>query len=92
MSVSMYLMMDHNQVQYVKFLKLIKFFRLHWICCKWRMLVIDQLEAIQANERNEDEEVEVIMTEYHQNAQHRISKTEANDTNTENAMSQIIAK
>ena len=29
----MYLMMDHNKLEYIKFLRLIKRMKLHWICC-----------------------------------------------------------
>ena len=44
-SVSMYLMMDHNNKQYLKFLKIIYFFRFHWMCCCCRYLVMDQMNS-----------------------------------------------
>ena len=36
MTISMYLMMDHNKVKYVKFLRFMHYFRIHYICycCK----------------------------------------------------------
>ena len=43
---SMYLMLDHNKEQYIKFLTIIYFFRLHWICCCWRHFVIDDIHSL----------------------------------------------
>ena len=43
---SMYLMMDHNQRKYLKFLSIIKHLKFHWICCCWRYKVIDQLNEL----------------------------------------------
>ena len=43
LNLSMYLMMDHNHKEYIKFLKKIQSLRLHFICCKWRYIVRDQL-------------------------------------------------
>eukprot|EP01084_Bolivina_argentea_P104056 186369_1 len=42
-SCSMFLMLDHNKKQYIKFLQCIYYLKCHWICCKWRYMVIDQL-------------------------------------------------
>ena len=46
---SMYLMMSHNEEEYVKFLRRIYWFKLHWICCKYRFIVSDQLEEIDGD-------------------------------------------
>lgn len=85
LSLSMYLMMEHNQTHFVK---LIKFFRLHWICCKWRMIVIDQLNAMETNTTSYHY---IRMTDQMNNAQIRM-KTMETHTKTEIAMSQVIAK
>ena len=47
-SISMFLMMDHNTCEYTKFLKLIKRLRLNWICCYWRHIVNDQLQELNS--------------------------------------------
>ena len=47
---SMYLMMDHNQTEYVQFLKFLRWFKLHWICCKWRYIVHEQLNELRQEE------------------------------------------
>ena len=41
--ISMYLMMDHNKLEYIKFLKCIKKLKIHWICCNCREIVTEQL-------------------------------------------------
>ena len=41
---SMYLMMDHNVTEYVKFLKVVQKIKLHWLCCKWRYFVMEELK------------------------------------------------
>lgn len=38
-SYSVYLMMDRNEEECQKFLRIIYKFGLHWICCKWKYLV-----------------------------------------------------
>ena len=43
-SLAMYLMLDHNKEDYVRFLKVIYFMKFHWVCCCWRYFVIDQLK------------------------------------------------
>ena len=45
-SLAMYLMMDHNKDKYVQFLRILRFCGLHWICCKWRNVVLDQLKEL----------------------------------------------
>ena len=45
-STSMYLMMEHNGKQYRKFLKIIYQLKLHWICCKWRYIIPNQLQQL----------------------------------------------
>ena len=47
LSLSMYLMMDHNEKQYRKYLKCIKCVKLHWICCNWRYIVVNQLSDLE---------------------------------------------
>ena len=46
MSYSIYLMMDHNKEKYLKFLRWTSYLKLHWICCCWRHIVIDQLNEV----------------------------------------------
>ena len=53
-SLSMYLMMEHNKEEYIKFLKLIKCMKLDWICCKWRNVVGYQLDEFR-NQVKDDE-------------------------------------
>ena len=45
LNYSMYLMMDHNERKYFKFLRVIHWMKLHWICCKWRYIVAEQLHG-----------------------------------------------
>ena len=49
MSVSMYLMMDHNRDQYVKFLKIVYRLKLHYLCLCCGRMVVQQLEDIEMN-------------------------------------------
>ena len=49
LSISMYLMMEHNELEYVKLLRIIHKFKLHWICCKYRYIVIEQLSQLEEN-------------------------------------------
>ena len=49
LSFSMYLMMEHNISQYILFLRLLKKFKLHFFCCCYRHIVIDQLEEINGD-------------------------------------------
>ena len=48
-SYSMYLMMDYNVKGYVKFLRVIHYLKLHFICCKYRSMVVDQLSELDKN-------------------------------------------
>ena len=41
-------MMDHNEKQYIKFLKCMYRIRLHWICCCCRHMVIEQLNELSS--------------------------------------------
>ena len=43
----MYLMMDHNETEYLKCLRCVHKLRLHWICCHWRHVVIEQLHDLE---------------------------------------------
>ena len=52
-SFAMYLMIEHNNKDYIKFLKVIRCLRLHWICLCWRNLVIQQIEQYE-NENNKN--------------------------------------
>ena len=45
---SMHLMMEYNVKQYIKFLKLIYYLRCHFICCKFRFMIIEQLNELQS--------------------------------------------
>ena len=44
---SMYLMLDHNKQQYLKFLRIISMFRFHLICFCWRHYVIDEIDSLE---------------------------------------------
>ena len=48
-SYSMFLMMDHNLEIYIKFLQIVRFLRLHYICFCWKHMVIDQLDLLVMN-------------------------------------------
>ena len=50
MSAAMYLMMDHNVKEYLRFLKVIRFLRLNYLCCGWRHFVLEQLEDLNENQ------------------------------------------
>ena len=43
---SMYLMMDHNKKEYLKFLRIVYFFKFHWICFCWRHFVIEEIDSL----------------------------------------------
>ena len=45
-TIAIYLMMDHNEDEYIKFLKIVHCLRFHAICCKYRNMVIDQLDEL----------------------------------------------
>ena len=45
----MFLMMEHNKDKYMDFLVVIHRFRLHYICCKWRHIVTDQVMEVEDN-------------------------------------------
>ena len=62
-SCSMYLMMDHNEKEYERFLKIIYYSRLHWICCKWRYIVTKELNKMHESREHIDEVVQVIKQE-----------------------------
>ena len=51
-SLSMYLMMDHNVKEYIRFLKVIQFLKLNYLCCQWRYFVVEQLECLDENVQN----------------------------------------
>ena len=55
-SLSMYLMMDHNVKQYIRFLKIVQFLKLNYLCCKWSYFVLEQLEDLDGN-------VQIVVTE-----------------------------
>ena len=46
LSFAMYLMMEHNESEYIKFLKLIYHLKLHFCCCRCRFIVMEQLEDL----------------------------------------------
>lgn len=46
---AMHLMMEHNKERYFEFLQRIYYLKLHWICCKYRYIVIDQIEEFESN-------------------------------------------
>ena len=68
LSISMYLMMDHNWKHYRLFLKVISQIKLHWICCKWRYILIDQLDELDTRLLYEvhGDEIESDMDKYYQ--------------------------
>ena len=49
LSVSMYLMMEHNKNEYVKFLRAVYYVRLYWLCCCCGHIVNDQLHELDDN-------------------------------------------
>ena len=48
-SLSMYLMMDHNRTEYLRFLKILQYLKLNYLCCKWRYFVLEQIEELDEN-------------------------------------------
>ena len=52
-SFAMYLMMEHNEAKYVKFLRLIQYFKLNYICCKYLYIVDDQLKELAVNDETD---------------------------------------
>ena len=42
-TISLYLMMDHNKLEYIKFLRIIKSFMPRWICKSCRKVIDDQI-------------------------------------------------
>ena len=52
----MYLMMDHNEKQYHKFLKLLYYSKVYYLCCCCKNMVIEQLNTLKDNETNNNEE------------------------------------
>ena len=66
-NVSMFLMMDHNKMEYVKFLKIINAMRLNWICCAYGDYIEKQISGLldNAEERNTDVDMTVISGQDH---------------------------
>ena len=67
--ISMYLMMDHNKNEYVRFLKFIRKSKVYWICCNCKAIVMQQLmefdddgSNLSALERRENMDVTEIDT------------------------------
>ena len=56
MSSAMYLMMDHNVKEYLKFLRVVRFLKLNYLCCGWRHFALEQLEDLTTNKERTDEE------------------------------------
>ena len=73
-----------KSVKYMKFLRVIQMWKLHWLCCKWRYFVTDQL-AVLGNERGLQEHDGIQLHK-------QPTRTMETHTNTEKIMSQVIAK
>ena len=66
MITSMYLMMDHNEREYMRFLKVVQFLKFHFLCCKWRHFVMEQLDdmeedvqiMVEVNNNNKESPIE----------------------------------
>ena len=43
---SMHLMMEHNEKEYYVSLKIVYYLKMHYLCCCWRSMVIDQLTVL----------------------------------------------
>ena len=48
-SLAMYLMLPHNMEQYAKFLKIVYWFKCHYVCCCYRNMVIEQLNELTSD-------------------------------------------
>ena len=84
MSYSMYLMMDHNQAQYFKFLRCIRCLRIHWMCCKWRYIVTDPLNELDPKGGEENDiKVASRSSDGVTNETYMERKLETNETNGE---------
>ena len=55
----MYLMMEYNDGEYLKFLKVVHYWKLHFICCKYRFIIKDQLKELQ--EFHDEDDGDVVM-------------------------------
>ena len=59
MSISMYLMMDHNIKKYQQFLKIVRRLKLNYLCCGWRYFVLEQLHDLDENRQMVENEMNV---------------------------------
>ena len=60
MNVSMYLMMDHNESKYIKFLKCMNRFKMDIFCyCCCRYMIIQQLNELDPNSNNNQVNLDV---------------------------------
>eukprot|EP01084_Bolivina_argentea_P178886 309173_1 len=74
-SYSVYLMLEHHTSQYVKFLKFLCYFKLHYIfCCKYRYIVVEQLNEMDV------EQTEIINAVKESDKQRNDSKTKTYET------------
>ena len=62
-SISMYLMMEHNDKAYAKFLRCTYRLKLHYLCCCYRGIISNQVrDSIIEQESNEDETTNAVTT------------------------------
>ena len=61
-TISIYLMMDHNKEKYFKFLNVILCIKLHWICCCFKNMVVEQKDNMDENVQNIASGMEVTKT------------------------------
>eukprot|EP01084_Bolivina_argentea_P063386 115750_1 len=52
-SYSLCLMLQHNTMQYIRFLKFLKQSKFNYFCCCYKFIVIDQLDELNVNEEEE---------------------------------------
>ena len=54
--ISMYLMQQHNDEQYAKFMKIIHRLKLHYLCCCYRHIIVNQVMHLNINQEQEKTE------------------------------------
>eukprot|EP01084_Bolivina_argentea_P270699 460357_1 len=75
-SYSAFIMLEHNNYEYIKFLTIISFFKLDYLCCCYKYVVSDELNASEATS-----ELEITVTEDNNNNSTKIKTITINVNN-----------
>eukprot|EP01084_Bolivina_argentea_P270697 460353_1 len=71
-----FIMLEHNNYEYIKFLTIISFFKLDYLCCCYKYVVSDELNASEATS-----ELEITVTEDNNNNSTKIKTITINPNN-----------